>query len=154
MSVAMITPPIMLGWREWVALPELGVARVRAKVDSGARSSALHVDELWRFTQAGTPWVGFRLTPGKSTGVIEAHAPIFDERDVADSGGHRGKRIFLHTTLQLAGQQRAIEINLTDRRGMLFPMLIGRTAIAGLFTVDPARSLVHGRQPRIPSQTT
>jgi hypothetical protein len=135
-------------------LPELGVARVRAKVDSGARSSALHVDELWRFTEAGAPWVGFRLTPGKSTGVIEARAPIFDERDVADSGGHRGKRIFLRTTLQLAGQQRAIEINLTDRRGMLFPMLLGRTAIAGLFTVDPARSFVHGRQPRIPSQTT
>ena len=60
---------------------ELGVARVRAKVDSGARSSALHVDEQWRFTEAGAPWVGFRLTPGKSTGVIEAHAPIFDERD-------------------------------------------------------------------------
>ena len=153
MSVAMITAPIMLGWREWVALPELGVARVRAKVDSGARSSALHVDEQWSFTEAGAPWVGFRLTPGKASGVIEAHAPIFDERDVADSGGHRGKRIFLHTTLQLAGQRRAIEINLTDRRGMLFPMLLGRTAIAGLFTVDPARSFVHGRPPRIPSQT-
>jgi hypothetical protein len=85
--------------------------------------------------------------------VIEARAPIFDERDVADSGGHRCKRIFLRTILQLAGQQRAIEINLTDRRGMLFPMLLGRTAIAGLFTVDPARSFVHGRPPRIPSQT-
>jgi hypothetical protein len=153
MSVAMITAPIMLGWREWVALPELGVTRVRAKVDSGARSSALHVDEQWRFIEAGAPWVGFRLTPGKASGVIEAHAPIFDERDVAESGGHRGKRIFLRTTLQLAGQQRAIEINLTDRRGMLFPMLLGRTAIAGLFTVDPARSFVHGRPPRIPSQT-
>jgi hypothetical protein len=153
MSVALITAPIMLGWREWVALPELGVTRVRAKVDSGARSSALHVDEQWRFIEAGAPWVGFRLTPGKASGVIEAHAPIFDERDVADSGGHRGKRIFLRTILQLAGQQRAIEINLTDRRGMLFPMLLGRTAIAGLFTVDPARSFVHGRPPRIPSQT-
>jgi hypothetical protein len=153
MSVAMITAPIMLGWREWVALPELGVTRVRAKVDSGARSSALHVDEQWRFTEAGAPWVGFRLTPGKASGVVEAHAPIFDERDVADSGGHRCKRIFLRTILQLAGQQRAIEINLTDRRGMLFPMLLGRTAIAGLFTVDPARSFVHGRPPRIPSQT-
>jgi len=153
MSVATITAPIMLGWREWVALPGLGVARVRAKVDSGARSSALHVDEQWRFIEAGAPWVGFRLTPGKSAGVIEARAPILDERDVADSGGHRGKRIFLRTILQLAGQQRTIEINLTDRRGMLFPMLLGRTAIAGLFTVDPARSFVHGRPPRTPSQT-
>ena len=153
MSVATTPPPIMHGWREWVALPEHGVARVRAKVDSGARSSALHVDEQWRFIEAGAPWVGFRLTPGKHTGVIEARAPIFDEREVADSGGHRGRRIFLRTTLQLAGQRRAIEINLTDRRGMLFPMLLGRTAIAGLFTVDPARSFVHGRPPRIPSTT-
>jgi hypothetical protein len=136
-----------------VALPDLGVARVRAKVDSGARSSALHVDEQWRFTEAGAPWVGFRLTPGKSTGVVEMRAPIFDEREVADSGGHRGRRVFLRTTLRLAGRQREIEINLTDRRGMLFPMLLGRTAIAGLFTVDPARSFVHGRPPRIPSQT-
>ena len=151
MSVAMITPPIMLGWREWVALPDLGVARVRAKVDSGARSSALHVDEQWRFSEAGAPWIGFRLTPGKSTGVIEARAPIFDEREVADSGGHRGKRVFLRTTLVLAGQRRAIEINLTDRGGMLFPMLLGRTAIAGAFTIDPARSFVHARPPRIPS---
>jgi hypothetical protein len=142
----------MLGWREWVALPDLGVARVRAKVDSGARSSALHVDEQWRFTEAGAPWVGFRLTPGKSGGMVEARAPIFDEREVADSGGHRGTRIFLRTALQLAGRQREIEINLADRRGMLFPMLLGRTAIAGLFTVDPARSFVHGRPPRIPSQ--
>ena len=153
MSVAMITPPIMLGWREWVALPALGVARVRAKVDTGARSSALHVDEQWRFIEGGAPWVGFRLTPRKSSGVVEARAPVFDEREVADSGGHRGSRVFLRTTLQLAGHAREIEINLTDRRGMLFPMLLGRTAIEGLFTVDPARSFLHGRPARGPVPT-
>lgn len=137
---------VELGWREWVALPSLGIARLRAKVDTGARSSALHVDAQWRFSEGGTPWVGFRISGGHE--VVEARAPILDERDVADSGGRRTRRVFLATRLQLAGVERDIEINLTDRRGMLFPMLLGRTAIAGAFTVDPARSSVHGRPPR------
>ncbi len=140
---------IVLGWREWLTLPELGVARLRAKVDTGARSSALHVDEQWRFVEAGAPWIGFRLTPGKSaTHVIQASAPIFDEREVVDSGGHRCRRIFVCTLLRLAGQERRIEINLTNRRDMLFPMLLGRTALAGMFTVDPSCSFVHVRPPR------
>ena len=142
----------MLGWREWVALPTLGLSRVRAKVDSGARSSSLHVDVQWRFSEGGAPWVGFRLTTGKAiTRVVEGQAPIFDERDVADSGGHRSRRIFLRTQLLLAGQSRDIDINLTDRRGMLFPMLLGRTALADVFTVDPARSFIHGRLRRAAS---
>ena len=153
MSVAMITPPIMLGWREWVALPELGVARVRAKVDSGARSSALHVDSQWRFTEAGAPWVGFRISQGRAGArVVEATAPVCDEREVVDSGGHRGRRVFLRTRLRVAAHERIIEINLTDRRGMLFPMLLGRSAMEGLYTVDPARSFVHGRPSRTPER--
>lgn len=137
---------VVLGWREWVALPWLGIARVRAKIDTGARTSALHVDEQWRFHEGGAPWVGFRLTPVKARGeAIEVRAPVLDEREVVDSGGHRNRRVFLHTALHLAGQERAIEINLSDRRGMLFPMLLGRTALEGMFTVDPARSFLHGR---------
>jgi hypothetical protein len=140
---------IVLGWREWLALPDLGIDRVRAKIDTGARSSALHVDAHWRFVEQGVPWVGFRLTPSKvQRRVIEAAAPIFDERDVLDSGGHRTRRIFLRSTMRLAGSAREIEINLTDRGGMLFPMLLGRTALAGTFTVDPAQSSLHGKPPR------
>ena len=140
---------IVRGWREWLALPDLGVARVRSKIDSGARTSALHVDEQWRFFEGGAPWVGFRLTPGRLRGVaIEASAPVLDEREVADSGGHRNRRVFLRTRLLLAGHEREIEINLTDRRGMLFPMLLGRSAMDGAFMVDPARSFLHGRPPR------
>ena len=140
---------IVLGWREWLTLPDLGVARLRAKVDTGARSSALHVDEQWRFVQAGQPWVGFRLTLGKTGArTIEACSPIFDEREVVDSGGHRGTRIFVRTPLRIAGQERQVEINLTNRRDMLFPMLLGRTALAGMFTVDPSCSFVHARPPR------
>lgn len=142
---------IVLGWREWAALPSLGIAAVRAKVDTGARTSALHVDAQWRFSDGGAPWVGFRLSPDGALGgkAIEAAAPVFDERQVTDSGGHRTRRLFLRTTLQLAGIEREIEINLSDRRGMLFPMLLGRTAMARAFTVDPARSFLHGRTPPV-----
>jgi hypothetical protein len=141
---------IVLGWREWVALPEFGIARLRAKVDTGARSSALHVDAQWRFSEGGVPWIGFRITSGRRTRPhpIQTAAPIFDERTVVDSGGHRSRRVFLRTRLHLGGHERMIEINLSDRRGMLFPLLLGRTALEGAFTVDPARSFLHGRPPR------
>ena len=139
---------IVLGWREWAGLPCLGLPAVRCKIDSGARSSALHVDRCWRFSERGAPWVGFSLSnDGHGETPLQAVAPIFDEREVIDSGGHRTRRIFLRTTLALAGVEREIEINLTDRRGMLFPMLLGRTAMAGWFTVDPSRSFLHGRRP-------
>lgn len=134
---------VVLGWREWVALPELRVRRLRAKVDTGARSSALHVDAQWRFTEAGAPWVGFRVSDGREH--VEAFAPVHDEREVVDSGGHRSRRVFLRTRLWLAGAVRTIELNLCDRRDMAFPMLLGRSALAGGFAVDPARSFVHGR---------
>jgi hypothetical protein len=137
---------IELGWREWVALPDLGIPRLRAKIDTGARTSALHVDRQWRFTEAGAPWVGFTLTTGKAgSRTIQAQAAIFDERAVTDSGGRRGVRVFIQTLLAVAGTQRLIEINLSDRFGMRFPMLLGRTGLEGMFTVDPSCSFVHGR---------
>lgn len=136
---------VVLGWREWASLPGLGIEAVRAKVDSGARTSALHVDAQWRFHEGGAPWVGFRVTPGMPESSVEAAAPIWDERPVTDSGGHRTQRVFLRTTLVLGGIAREIEVNLADRHGMLFPMLLGRTAMARAFTVDPARSFLHGR---------
>ena len=143
---------ILLGWREWAALPALGLDAVRTKIDSGARTSALHVDAQWRFSEGGAPWVGFRLSNNLHGDVaLEAAAPIFDEREVTDSGGHRTRRVFLRTPLRLAGVEREIEINLTDRQGMLFPMLLGRTAMARVFVVDPARSFLHGRRRAVPA---
>ena len=142
-------PQVLLGWREHVALPALGIARLRAKIDTGARSSSLHVDTHWRFAEAGAPWVGFRLTTQRAgSRAYEAQAAIHDERDVADSSGARTRRIFIRTPLQLAGVEREVEINLTDRCGMLFPMLVGRTALQEAFLVDPARSFVHRRRSR------
>ncbi|MDQ3511007.1 MAG: RimK/LysX family protein [Pseudomonadota bacterium] len=141
-----MTVRIVLGWREWVALPGLGVDAIRAKVDSGARSSALHVDAQWRFVDGGAPWVGFRVTPGDTGEAVDCHAPVHDERHVTDSGGRRSCRVFVCTTLRLAGVERRIEVNLSDRREMQFPMLLGRSAMSRAFTVDPARSWLHGRQ--------
>lgn len=138
--------PIVVGWRERVVLPVLGIASLRAKIDTGARSSSLHVDEQWRFVEAGAPWVGFRLRLHRHRArTVEAAAPVHDEREVADSSGHRSLRVFIRTGLRLAGVERLVEINLTDRCGMLFPMLVGRTALQGAFTVDPARSFVYRR---------
>jgi hypothetical protein len=137
---------VVLGWREWASLPQLGIHAVRTKVDSGARTSALHVDAQWRFREGGAPWVGFRVSPGMAgQAAVEAMAPVCDERSVTDSGGHRTLRPFLRTTLVLGGVEREIEMNLAERHGMLFPMLLGRTALTHVFTVDPARSFLHGR---------
>ncbi|MEG3050160.1 MAG: RimK/LysX family protein [Thermomonas sp.] len=137
-----------VGWREWAGLPGLGLPRVRAKLDTGARSSALHVDRQWRFTEAGAPWVGFGLVPARHAAPIEVFAPVVDERLVTDSGGHRTLRVFLRTRLELAGVSREIDINLADRCGMRFPMLLGRTALAGMFVVNPLASFIHRRKAR------
>ena len=145
---------IAVGWREWVALPELGLPKLRAKVDTGARSSALHVERQWRFVEAGVPWVGFALLPRAQAGEVEAAAAIVDERMVTDSGGHRTLRVFVRTKLRLAGIEREIEMNLADRCGMRFPLLLGRTALADAFMVDPAGSFLHRRRPRRPIETS
>ena len=138
----------VVGWREWVALPDLGLPRLRAKVDTGARSSALHVERQWRFVDGGAPWVGFALLPRRHAGEADAAAAIVDERMVTDSGGHRTLRVFVRTKLRLAGIEREIEINLADRCGMRFPLLLARTALADAFVVDPAGSFLHRRTRR------
>ncbi len=139
---------IRTGWREWVSLPMLQLPRVRAKLDTGARSSALHVERQWRFTDAGAPWVGFVVRPSARGRLVEASAAIVDERIVTDSGGHRTLRAFVSTRLRLAGVEHEIEMNLADRCGMRFPLLLGRTALSLGFMVDPAASFLHRRAPR------
>ena len=139
---------IRTGWREWVALPMLQLPRVRAKLDTGARSSALHVERQWRFTEAGAPWIGFVVRPSMRGTLVEASAAIVDERSVTDSGGHRTLRAFVRTQLRLAGVEHEIELNLADRCGMRFPLLLGRTALSLGFMVDPAASFLHRAKPR------
>jgi hypothetical protein len=137
--------PRLLGWREWVALPVLGIPAIRAKIDTGARSSSLHVDSQEVFARDGIEWVRFSIHTGIELSVpIQAEARVVDRRPVTDSGGHTTERLFIKTRLRLAGVAFSIEINLASRRNMLFPMLLGRTALAGHFKVDPAHSFLHG----------
>ena len=131
---------MILGWRERLALPALGIARLKAKLDTGARSSSLHVDTLETFRRDGEVWLRFSLHPGRRTPVVHAEARAVDRRMVTDTGGRRSERWFIRSEVELAGTRFSVDINLTDRRHMLFPLLLGRTALAGRFVVDPSLS--------------
>ncbi|WP_426702090.1 ATP-dependent zinc protease [Rhodanobacter sp. Col0626] len=139
---------ITLGWRERLALPQLGIGMLKAKLDTGARSSSLHVDTLEAFERNGATWLRFTMHIGRRQ-PLEFHCevPALDRRTVTDTGGRRTERWFIRSEVQLAGQQFSVDINLTDRRHMLFPMLLGRTALSGRFAVDPACSYTQPRPP-------
>jgi hypothetical protein len=139
----------LLGWREWVDLPELGLASIKAKVDTGARTSCLHAFELDPFEQDGQPWIRFKVHPvQKDDGlVVQCEAPVCDQRPVTDSGGHTEQRYVICTRLRIGGWDQSVEVTLTGRDNMRFRMLIGRTTLkAGGFLVDPGLSYQSGRR--------
>jgi hypothetical protein len=139
---------ITLGWRERLALPEFGVVGMRVKLDTGARSSSLNVHALEDFQRDGVTWLRFDIGLHRRSGNVSLHceAPAIDRRVVMDTGGNRSERWFVRSDVLLAGQRFAVDISLTDRRHMLFPMLLGRTALVGRFKVDPALSYTRLRQ--------
>jgi hypothetical protein len=141
-----MTDVITLGWRERLALPQLGVDVLKAKLDTGARSSSLHVDTLQAFERAGATWLRFSLTLGRRhPRTVQCEAPALDRRVVTDTGGHGSERWFVRSDVLLAGARYPIEISLTDRRHMVFPMLLGRSALLGRFAVDPQLSYTQPR---------
>ncbi len=131
---------LVLGWREWVALPELGIDRIKAKIDTGARTSALHTFEITELD--GGTRARFYVHPNQqdTETVISCEADIVDRRIVRDSGGHEEERLVIRSPLVLGGMTVDAEITLTARDNMGFRMLVGRTAIAGHCVVDPQRS--------------
>lgn len=146
-SVNQLDARMVLGWREWLALPALDISAIKAKVDSGARSSALHVEAIEEFTRDNADWVRFQLNPltrsSKRARWIET--PLSERRKVTDSGGNVSVRPFIKTEVRIGAISFEIEMNLTNRRAMLFPMLLGRTAMSGRIVIDPQRSFVLGK---------
>lgn len=137
----------VIGWREWVALPELNVPLVECKVDTGARTSALHAFYLEPFEENGIQRVRFGLHPvqGDTDREIHCIADVHDERVVSDSGGHKESRYVIRTPVVLGNDIWPIEITLTNRDTMRFRMLLGRTAMSNNFIVDPALSRQMGK---------
>ncbi|WP_286182104.1 ATP-dependent zinc protease [Desulfovibrio sp. Huiquan2017] len=144
-------PKMIIGWREWVGLPDLDVPAVKAKVDTGARTSALHAFDVEPFERDGRRFVAFNVHPlqGNDNLVIPCSAPLVDRRKVTNSGGQSQNRYVIATTLLLAGRTWPIELTLTNRDEMKFRMLLGRNAMSGRLLVDPSLSMqagaTHGR---------
>ncbi|MCF7863189.1 MAG: RimK/LysX family protein, partial [Kiritimatiellales bacterium] len=131
--------PLKLGWREWCALPQLGLPAIKAKVDSGAKTSALHTFHIEPFEQNGVAFVRFLVHPiqKNETFQVECTAPIKEQRMVTDSGGHQEMRYIIETQVSIGGRTWPIEMSLTNRDTMRFRMLLGRRAMGGNTVVVP-----------------
>lgn len=133
-----------IGWREWISLPELNIPRIKIKVDTGARTSALHAFHVEHYRNK----VKFLIHPyqRKQRPIIECIAPLKEMRIVTDSGGHKEDRPVIETLIELNGRQWPIEITLTSRDDMRFRMLLGRTAMTHRLLVDPSKSYLLGKK--------
>lgn len=135
-----------IGWREWVVLPALHPDPIKAKIDTGARTSALHAARIRPLRVDGADWVEFELDRRDLPNVpAPFHVPVSGQRTVRNSGGRAEERFLIETMLRLGDDEWPVELTLTARHAMNFPMLIGRTAVRRRFVVDPGRSYLVGR---------
>ena len=143
-------PKTTIGWREWMVLPDLGISAIKAKIDTGARTSALHAIFIEPFEENRKKKVRFRIHPLQRRTDVELTcvADVVDRRMVSDSGGHREMRYVIRSKIIIGSTEIDAEITLTDRDNMRFRMLLGRTAMADRFLVDPNRSYLAGPRPK------
>jgi hypothetical protein len=138
-------PPLLtIGWREWIDFPDLNIFRIKAKIDTGARSSSLHAFHLHPFQREGKEFIRFQVHPYQRNSriAVQAEAELLDWRYVTSSGGHRQFRPVISTPIVLDGQTWFIELTLTNRDVMGFRLLLGREALRKRFLVNPARSFL------------
>jgi hypothetical protein len=140
----------VIGWREWVGLSDLSIKRIKAKVDTGARSSSLHAFDLEEFERDGQQFVRFKVHPVQrnSKKVIETEAKVLEYRSVRSSSGKASMRPVIVTNLTMLGQTWPIELTLANRDDMGFRMLLGREAFRGRFLIDSGQSYYGGKPKR------
>lgn len=144
------TPAVIAGWREWASLPDLGIPWVKVKLDTGARSSAIHAHDIELIDRDGERWARFEIHPWQRSDndALRVELPVIDERAVRSSSGHSEDRWVVATTISLMGLELPAELTLANRDQLGFRMLIGREALRGRFLVDPGRSYLGGRPSR------
>ena len=138
---------MIIGSEEWCAIPQLGIHAIKVRVDSGAKTSALHAFNIQPFTRANSPWVAFEIHPVQDNRKIalRCEAPVADRRVVKNTSGQGERRYVIKVPLRMADQAWDIEITLTNRDSMGYRMLLGREAMNGRILVDPSDSMVLGR---------
>ena len=139
----------LAGWREWVSLPGLGVPWVKAKLDTGARSSAIHAFDLEELERDGERWVRFEVRPWQKSeeDAVAVECPVHDVREVRSSSGHSEERLVVAMDLTVVGRTVPAEVTLARRDEMGFRMLVGREALRQGYAVDPGASYLGGRPP-------
>lgn len=142
--------PTLAGWREWVQLPDIGIPWIKAKLDTGARTSSLHAYDIRLFKRDGADWVRFTVRPWQESAEDETHVelPVHDRRNVKSSTGHVQERIVVKMRAVLVGRTVTAEVTLTNRDEMGFRMLVGRQLLRRGFLVDVRSSFLGGRAPR------
>jgi ribosomal protein S6--L-glutamate ligase len=138
----------VVGWQEWCALPAIHIPAIKTKIDTGAKTAALHATDIEIFHRHDKAFVRFIVQPFKKIPAIAQHcqAPLIDQRLITNSGGSKELRAIIMTTIRLGAFSWEIEIGLTNRDLLTFPMLLGRDALKGHNIVDPARILCQGKQ--------